>query len=141
MKEILHAILKYSGRDDDNLSFWQGKVLMYLSTKDLEVYVESKVDSKAADEKRNDRKAKAILCMCLADNISALSNQDGDSIRGLAVHREHIPQKSRSTRTRLIKEFWELKKGDNNIANYIRGRRPSREAESYWQESVRGRRY
>ena len=119
MKEILHAIPKYSGRDDDDLSLWQDKVLMYLSTKDLEVYVESKVDTKAADEKRNDRKAKAIVCMCLADNITASVIKMETAFEVWQFIENTFRKKSRSTRTRLIKEFWELKKGDNNIANYV----------------------
>ena len=42
---------------------------MYLSTKDLEAYVESKAKTEDPTEKKNDRKAKAIVCMCLGDTI------------------------------------------------------------------------
>jgi hypothetical protein len=42
---------------------------MYLSTKVLESYVETKANVEKSDEKKAGKKAKSIICMCLADTI------------------------------------------------------------------------
>lgn len=70
MKEVLAAIEKYEGRDDQDLLLWQHKVKMYLSTKDLDIYVESPLGaSSTTEQKRADKKAKSIICTCLSDTL------------------------------------------------------------------------
>ncbi|RAN68788.1 hypothetical protein, partial [Bacillus sp. SRB_331] len=68
MKEILQSITKFTGADTDDFQLWQQKVIMYLSTKDLEVYIDQDPALPATTEElRNDKKAKSIICCCLHD--------------------------------------------------------------------------
>jgi hypothetical protein len=56
MKEVLAAIEKYEGCDDQDLLLWQHKVKMYWSNKDLNVYVECPIGLMApAEQQRADK--------------------------------------------------------------------------------------
>ena len=50
MKEILNYITKFTGADTDDFQLWQQKVLMYLSTKDLETFVDQDPPDDADNE-------------------------------------------------------------------------------------------
>lgn len=70
MKEVLTAIEKYDGRDDQDLILWQHKVRMYLSTKDLDQYIEAPINDQSLPvDKRSDKKAKSVICTCLTDTL------------------------------------------------------------------------
>ncbi|RAN68442.1 hypothetical protein B5P43_36765, partial [Bacillus sp. SRB_336] len=120
MKEIFQTIQKFSGKDTDDLLLWQQKVVMYLSTKDLELCVEKDPDANATpDQLRKDKKAKSILCSCIDDVIVGAIMKETTAHKAWALLESLYRKKSRSTRTRLIAEFWNCTKNDAPMATYI----------------------
>lgn len=70
MKEVLSAIEKYDGTEDHDLLLWQQKVAMYLSTKDLDEYIDEPLGPNPSKEaQRADKKAKSIICTCLSNTL------------------------------------------------------------------------
>jgi len=120
MKEIFQSIPKFTGADTDDFMLWQQKVTMYLSTKDLETCIEKDPDSTAtADQLRNDKKAKSIICMCIHDSIVSSVINEPTAKRAWDLLESLYRKKSRSTRTRLIAEFWNCTKDDAPMATYV----------------------
>lgn len=119
MKKVLAAIQKYEGRDDQDL-LWQYKVKMYLSTKDLDSYIESPIETAATtQQKLADNKAKSIICTCLSDTLLCSVINEQSAYSTWIKIEDTFSKKSRATRTRIIKEFWNLQKGDQSIATYF----------------------
>ena len=120
MKEVLATIPRYAGKEDEDLLLWQNKVHMYLSTKDLECFVESELPVNAtAYQKRLEKKAKAIICTCLADSIVSAIMKEQTALTAWKQIESLYQKKSRTTRTRLIAEFWNMNKEEKTIAEYI----------------------
>ena len=120
MKEIFQSIPKFTGADTDDFMLWQQKVAMYLSTKDLDSYIASEPDSKAtSDQLRSDKKAKSIICMCISDSIVSSVIKESTAKRAWQLLESLYLKKSRTTRTRLIAEFWNCTKGDAPMATFI----------------------
>ncbi|RAN67628.1 hypothetical protein B5P43_36875, partial [Bacillus sp. SRB_336] len=112
MKEVLSAIKKYDGSDDHDLLLWQQKVTMYLSAKDLENFIEGPPARPISrEDQQADKKAKSIICTCLSDCLLS-SVITEPSAHAVWVKIQNLFQKkSRATRTRLVKDFWNLTKG------------------------------
>jgi LTR polyprotein gag-polypeptide-like protein len=120
MKEVLTAIEKYNGSDHQDLLLWQQKVKMYLSTKDLDVYVEEPlVETSDKESQRADKKAKSIICTCLSDQLLSSVINEPTAFATWNKIQDTFQKKSRATRTRIIKEFWNLTKGSSSIACYV----------------------
>jgi len=120
MKEILNSISKFTGADTDDFQLWQQKVLMYLSTKDLEVFVDQDPAEDAGnDTLRHDKKAKSIICCCLHDGIVSSIMKERTAHQAWKLLERLYQKKSRSTRTRLIAEFWSCTKGDSSVATFV----------------------
>ena len=120
MKEVLSAIEKYDGSESHDLLLWQQKVTMYLSTKDLEIYIEEPLkDGSSKEIQRADKKAKSIICTCLSDQLLSSVINEPSAFATWTKIQDTFQKKSRATRTRIVKDFWNLTKGDSPMATYV----------------------
>ncbi|RAN68449.1 hypothetical protein B5P43_36745, partial [Bacillus sp. SRB_336] len=61
-------------------------------------------------------KAKSIICCCLHDLIVSSIMKEPTAHKAWKLLEQLYQKKSRSTRTRLIAEFWSCTKGESSVA-------------------------
>ena len=93
---------------------------MYLSTKDLETYIEEPRKYGSSKEiQRADKKAKSIICTCLSDQLLSSVINEPSAFATWTKIQDTFQKKSTATHTRIVKDFWNLTKGDSSIADYV----------------------
>src|SRR5689334_17119748 len=88
-------------------------------TKDLKACIERNPALEAtADALRNDKKATSVICSCIDDLIVGAVMKEKTAHDAWVLLESLYRKKSRSTRTRLIAEFWSCTKNDAPMAPY-----------------------
>lgn len=111
--------IKFSGKVSDDFQLWKQKVIFALQIKDLEDYVICPIPDDATQQQiKNDRRAKALICLSLNDNVlpAVLDMKSAFDVWQLLLNRYQVF--SRTQKARARKEFWSAEKSDLNVQDF-----------------------